>query len=83
MTDDKLSQERVREFVESGAATPLLAGTEVGPTWYRDRWWYVPADAAEDADYQPADPELSQEFDRLRVRVLAIEDVQAELDSRR
>ena len=83
MTDGYLSADVVRELLESGAATPLLAGTEVGPTWYADRWWYVPTDAADDADYQPAGPELSEEFDRLRVRVQAIEDVQAELDSRR
>jgi hypothetical protein len=82
MTDGYLSADVVRELVESGAATPLLAGTEVGPTWYADRWWYVPTDAADDADYQAAGPELSEEFDRLRVRVQAIEDVQAELDSR-
>ncbi|TCC08208.1 hypothetical protein [Kribbella soli] len=83
MTDDKLSQERVRELLDSGEATPLLAGMEVGPTWYADRWWYIPDEAADDADYQPAGPELSEEFDRLRVRAQAIEDVQAELDGRR
>lgn len=82
MTDGYLSADVVRELVESGAATPLLAGTDVGPTWYADRWWYVPTDAADGADYLLAGPELSEEFDRLRVRVQAIEDVQAELDSR-
>jgi hypothetical protein len=82
MTDDKLSQERMRELLASGDATPMLAGMEVGPTWYADRWWYIPTEAAEDADYQPADPEKSERFDRLRRRAEAVERVQAELDGR-
>ncbi len=82
MTDDKLSQARMRELLDSGEATSMLAGMEVGPTWYADRWWYVPAEAAEDADYQPADPEKSERFDRLRRRAEAVDRVQAELDSR-
>jgi hypothetical protein len=79
---DYVSQQRMRELTASGAATPMLAEMEVGPTWHDGRWWYVPADAAQDADYEPADPELSTEFDRLRVRAQAIEEVQAELDGR-
>jgi hypothetical protein len=82
MTDDNLSQERMRELLDSGAATPMLAGTEVGPTWYAGRWWYIPVEAAEDADYQPADPEKSERFDSLRRRAEAVERVQAELDGR-
>jgi hypothetical protein len=83
MTDDNLSQERVRELLASGEATPLLAGTEVGPTWYADRWWHIPTGAAEDSDYQAVGPELSARFDQLLVRAKAIEEVQAELDGRR
>ncbi|TDW21548.1 hypothetical protein [Kribbella kalugense] len=82
MTDGHLSADVVRELIRTGEAKPLLAGTEVGPTWYADHWWYVPVGAADGADYQPADRELSAEFDRLRVRAQAIEDVQAELDGR-
>ncbi|WP_130388432.1 VC0807 family protein [Kribbella sp. VKM Ac-2569] len=82
MTDDKLSQARMRELLDSGEATPMLAGMEVGPTWYADRWWYIPAEAADDADYQPADPEKSERFDRLRRRAEAVDRVQAELDGR-
>ncbi|MFC6159589.1 hypothetical protein [Kribbella jiaozuonensis] len=82
MTDDNISQDRMRELLDSGAATPMLAGTEVGPTWYADRWWYVPVGAAEDADYQPADPEQAERFDSLRRRAEAVERVQAELDGR-
>jgi hypothetical protein len=83
VTDGNLSADVVHELVRTGEATPLLAGTEVGPTWYADRWWYVPSDAAEDADYLPAGPEMAAEFDRLRLRVQAIEAVQAELDGGR
>ena len=80
---DYVSQERMRELTDSGAATPMLAEMEVGPTWYADHWWYVPAEAAQGADYEPAGPELSIEFDSLRERVQAIEEVQAELDGMR
>ncbi|MEU4192237.1 hypothetical protein AB0E69_10080 [Kribbella sp. NPDC026611] len=80
MTDGTLSAEEVRELVQSGAATPLLGGTEVGPTWYDDHWWFVPSDAPDDADYEVAGPELSAEFDRLRVRAEAIESVAARLE---
>jgi hypothetical protein len=83
MTDGYLSAAAVRELVRTGEAMPMLAGTEVGPTWYADHWWYVPSDAEEDADYQMAGPELSARFDKLRVRAQAVEDVQAELDGRR
>lgn len=79
---DYVSQERMRGLIDSGAATSMLAGMEVGPTWYDGRWWYIPAEAAEDADYQPADPEKAERFDRLRRRAEAVERVQAELDSR-
>lgn len=72
----------MRELIETGTATPMLAGMEIGPTWYADRWWYVPEDAAEDADYQPAGPELAGRFDKLRRRAEAVERVQAELDGR-
>jgi hypothetical protein len=82
VTDDKISQDRMRELLDSGAATPMLAGTEVGPAWYADRWWYVPVEAAEDADYQPADPDQAERFDGLRRRAEAVERVQAELDGR-
>lgn len=80
MTDRTLSAEQVQELVESGAATPLLSNTEVGPTWYDDQWWYVPADAPDGADYQPADAGLSADFDRLRVRAAALEDVASHLE---
>jgi hypothetical protein len=73
----------MRELMDSGAATPMLDGMEVGPTWYDGRWWYVPAEAAADADYQLADPDKSERFDRLRRRAEAVERVQAELDGRR
>jgi hypothetical protein len=80
MTDGKLSADVVPELVRTGEAIPLLAGTAVGPIWCADRWWYVPTDAPDDADYLPAGPELSADFDRLRRRARAIEAVQAELD---
>ncbi|MFF0345671.1 hypothetical protein [Kribbella sp. NPDC004875] len=83
MTDANLSAAAVRELVRTGEARPMLAGTEVGPTWYDGRWWYVPADAEEGADYQPAGPELAARFDKLRARAQAVEEVQAELDDRR
>jgi hypothetical protein len=65
----------VQELVRSGEAKQLLAGTDVGPTWYDGQWWYVPSDAADDADYLVADAELAAEFDRLRVRVEHIDNV--------
>jgi hypothetical protein len=77
-----LSQDRMRELLDAGEATPMLAGTDVGPTWYDGRWWYVPADAADDADYQAAEPEQAERFDKLRRRAEAVERVQAELDGR-
>lgn len=80
MSDETLAADVVRELVAEGAAEPLLAETEIGPTWYADRWWYVPVDGT---DYQAAGPEMSAEFDRLKLRVQAINDVQAELDGRR
>lgn len=55
-------------MVLAGTAVPLLAGAEVGPTWYDGQWWYVPADAPDGADYVVADAEMAEEFDRLRVR---------------
>lgn len=75
MTDRSLSAEAVREVVRTGEATQLLGGFDVGPTWYADRWWYVPADAPDGADYQPADADLSERFERLRVRAERIDDV--------
>ncbi|NIK58708.1 VC0807 family protein [Kribbella shirazensis] len=83
VTDDYVSQERMRELIDSDEATVMLAGAEVGPTWYGGRWWYVPAGAAEDAGYQVADPELSARFDKLRRRAEAVERVQAELDGQK
>lgn len=80
MSDETLAADVVRELVAEGAATPLLAETVVGPTWYADRWWYVPVDGT---DYQPAGPDVSAEFDRLKLRVQSINDVQAELDGGR
>ncbi|WP_350275241.1 hypothetical protein [Kribbella sp. HUAS MG21] len=82
MTDDYVSQARMRELIDDGSATVMLAGAEVSPTWYDGRWWYVPADAAEDADYQAAEPEQAERFDKLRRRAEAVERVQAELDAR-
>ena len=79
---DYVTQEQMRELIDSGAATPMLSGMEVGPTLYDGRWWYIPTEAAEDADYQPADPEKAERFDQLKRRADAVERVQAELDSR-
>jgi hypothetical protein len=72
----------MRELIDSGAATPMLAGMEVGPTFYDGRWWYIPSEAAEDADYQPADEAEAARFDSLRRRSEAVDRVQAELDGR-
>ncbi|TCC23011.1 VC0807 family protein [Kribbella speibonae] len=83
VTDDYVSQERMRELIDGGAATPMLAGMEVGPTFYDERWWYVPAEAAEGADYQQADEAKAARFDSLRRRSEAADRVQAELDGRR
>ncbi|MFG1913189.1 hypothetical protein [Kribbella sp. NPDC048928] len=80
---DYVSQDRMAELIDSGEATPMLRGMEVGPTFHADRWWYIPAEAADDADYQLADPELSERFDRLRRRAEAVDRVQAELDEGR
>lgn len=70
------------ELIDSGAAKPMLQGMEVGPTFYQDRWWYIPTEAADDADYEPADAEMSERFAGLQRRADAIERVQAELDGR-
>jgi hypothetical protein len=70
------------ELIDSGEATPMLRGMEVGPTFHADRWWYIPADAADDAAYQPADPDLSERFNSLRRRAEAVDRVQSELDER-
>lgn len=70
------------ELIDSGEATPMLRGMEVGPTFHADRWWYIPAEAADDADYQEADPELSDRFDNLRRRAQAVDQVQSELNER-
>ena len=72
----------MRELIDSGEATPMLQGMEVGPTYHAGRWWYIPAGAADDADYQPADAEMSARFAGLQRRADAIERVQAELDAR-
>jgi hypothetical protein len=72
----------MRQLTDSGQATSMLPGLEIGPTWYDGRWWYVPVEAPDDADYQPADQEKSESFDRLKRRADAIEQVQAELDGR-
>ena len=79
---DYVTQEHMRELIDSGAATPMLSGMEVGPTFYDGRWWYIPAEDADDADYRQADPEKSERFDRLKRRADAVERVQAELDGR-
>lgn len=73
----------MRELIDSGEATPMLQGMEVGPTFHAGRWWYIPAEAADEADYQPADAELSERFDRLRRRAEAVDRVQAELNDGR
>lgn len=70
------------ELIDSGEATPMLRGMEVGPTFHADRWWYIPAEAADDADYQEADAELSDRFDKLRRRAKAVDQVQSELNER-
>ena len=72
----------MRELIDSGEATPMLQGMDVGPTFYADRWWYIPTEAADDADYQPAEEEMSARFAGLQRRADAIERVQAELDAR-
>lgn len=79
VTDDYVSQARMRALIDDGSATVMRTGAEVGPTWYGGRWWYVPAGAA---DYQVADPEQSERFDKLRRRAEAVERAQAELDGR-
>lgn len=73
----------MRELIDGGEAKPMLVGMEVGPTFYDGRWWYVPVEAAEDADYRPADPEQAESFDKLSRRAEAVDRVQAELDERR
>ena len=80
---DYVTQDRMRELIDSGEATPMLVGMEVGPTFYADSWWYIPAEAAEDADYRQADPEQAERFDKLRRRAEAADRVQAELDELR
>jgi hypothetical protein len=79
---DYVTQDRMRELIDAGEATPMLVGMEIGPTFYDDRWWYIPTEAADDADYQPADPEKAERFDSLKRRADAVERVQAELDGR-
>jgi hypothetical protein len=80
---DYVTQDRMRELIDRGDATPMLVGMEVGPTRYDGRWWYIPIEAADDADYEPADPEKAERFDKLRRRAEAADRVRAELDERR
>ena len=68
MTESTLPAAAMRELVAAGDAVPLLTGFDVSPTAYDGRWWYVPSEAADDADYLVAGPELSAELDRLRAR---------------
>lgn len=75
MTQSSLSAAAMRELVAAGDAVPLLTGFDVGPTAYDGRWWYVPSDAGDDADFQLAGPELAAEFDRLRARSERIDDL--------
>ncbi|MFD7159105.1 hypothetical protein ACFV9C_31225 [Kribbella sp. NPDC059898] len=79
---DYVAQDRMRRLIDSGAAKPMMDGMEVGPAFYDERWWYVPDDAADDADFESADAALSERFAGLRRRAEAIERVQAELDGR-
>jgi hypothetical protein len=78
VVDPSMTAGQVRQLVESGTARPLLSGFEVSPTWYDGRWWYVPSDAPDGADYVPADAERSASFDRLRERADRIDSFLAE-----
>ncbi|HWD80319.1 MAG TPA: hypothetical protein VG497_15590 [Kribbella sp.] len=80
---DHVTQDRMRELIDTGEATPMLAGMDIGPTHYDGRWWYVPSEADDDADYQAADPDKAERFDALRRRAEAADRVQAELDEHR
>ncbi|TDD61177.1 hypothetical protein E1263_08295 [Kribbella antibiotica] len=68
-----MTQSELQELIRTGAAAPLLAGTEIGPTWYDGQWWHIPGDAPDDADYELADAELSAQFDSLRRRTRLLE----------
>jgi hypothetical protein len=69
MTESTLAVSLMRDLVRLRAATPLLPNTDVCPTWYADKWWYVPDDGSPDAVYQIADDDLAAEFEALRGRV--------------
>jgi hypothetical protein len=68
-----VSDAAMRQLVEARRASPLLAGFEVAPVFHEGAWWYVPSGAGAGADYVPAEPELSVEFDRIRARIERID----------
>jgi hypothetical protein len=78
MAETTMAATAMHDLVRDHAAEPLLAGAEVGPTWYAGSWWYVPSEAPDDADYQRADPDLSREFDALRRRAGRIAEASGE-----
>lgn len=67
--DRQISPPDMAVLIAHGAARPLMAGYDPVPVRHAGRWWHVPADAALDASYVPANLAQDQVFDDLAGRL--------------
>jgi hypothetical protein len=72
MTDTgerQISPPDMAVLIAHGAARPLMTGYDPVPVHHAGQWWHVPADAAPDASYVPANLAQRQVFDDLAQRL--------------
>jgi hypothetical protein len=72
MTDTgerQISPPDMAVLIAHGAARPLMTGYDPVPVHHDGRWWHVPADAAPDASYVPANLAQREVFDDLAGRL--------------
>ena len=77
-----INAHEMTDLVTRGVARPLMTGYDPVPVHHQGQWWHIPADAAPDAPYVPADAEQHQIFDDLAPR-LALADAAVAADAER
>lgn len=71
MTRTRIPVAEMASLIESGEAIPLFPEYDVGPTWLERTWWHVPQQGDHE-NYEPASPELGQEFGDMYTRHLVL-----------
>lgn len=77
-----IDAQEMTDLVTRGVARPLMAGYDPVPVHHQGQWWHIPADAAPDAPYVPANAQQHQIFDDLAHR-LALADAAVAADAER